>query len=139
MEIKYKRLTDTAKPFTYGSEHAACMDMYADQYVHISPHSFAVISTGIALEIPEGYYGLIKGRSGLATKGIVSHIGTIDSDYRGEVKAILFNHSNYPYEVNQGDRICQIEIQQVHKINLKEVDVLSDTIRSNNGFGSTGI
>lgn len=139
MDVKFKRLTDTAIPFTRATSGSACLDMYCDCDVHISPHSYEVVPTGIAIEIPDGYYGLIKGRSGLATQGIQSHIGTVDSDYRGEVKTILFNHTNHAVDFSRGDRICQMEIQKVLPFNLIEVDELSmDTDRGTKGFGSTG-
>lgn len=138
MNVKLKRLTDSAIPFTKATKGSACLDMYSSCNVHISPHTHAVVPTGIALEIPEGYYGLVKGRSGLATKGIQSHIGTIDSDYRGEVKTILFNHTNLPFDVNKGDRISQIELIKITPFDLVETDELSSTERGTGGFGSTG-
>lgn len=138
MLIKFKLLSNTARPFTYKTDGSACMDMYSDEDVVLHPQDYAVINTNVAVEIPDGYYGLVKGRSGLATKGITSHVGTIDSDYRGPVKAILYNHGDTGYCIKKGDRVCQIEIRKVIPIELEQVDRLSDTIRGTNGFGSTG-
>ena len=161
MNVKIKRLTETAKIPTRGSEYAAGYDLYADEDVVIEPGLTNLISTGIAVEIPEGYFGGIYARSGLATKqGLrpANCVGVIDSDYRGPVGVAL--HNDNPYRVTQiskteegrplisapiqyreikkGDRIAQLVIQKFEPVTFEEVDELSDTDRGEGGFGSTG-
>ena len=105
----------------------------------IPPRDRLLVTTGIHLEIPEGYVGLIWPRSGLAVKkGIDCGAGVIDSHYRGEVKVLLFNHSDKEFQIEQGDRIAQLLIQKVERVQFLPVDRLSETTRSQMGFGSTG-
>jgi dUTP pyrophosphatase len=96
------------------------------------------IPLGFALELPEDYEAIIRPRSGMTSKGIDVAIGTIDSDYRGEVCACVINNTSQRIKINNGDRICQMKIQKSEKFTLVKKDTLSSTVRGNNGFGSTG-
>lgn len=107
----------------------------------IGPREIALVPTGIAVSIPEGFEGQVRPRSGLALKygvTLVNTPGTIDSDYRGEIKAILINHGDKPYVVRNGDRIAQLVIAKVSRIIWEETEELPDTERGEGGFGSTG-
>ena len=114
-------------------------DLTASQKMLIPPRDRLLVTTGIRLEIPEGYVGLIWPRSGLAVKkGIDCGAGVIDSHYRGEVKVLLFNHSDNEFQIEQGDRIAQLLIQKVERVEFLPADRLSETTRGQMGFGSTG-
>ena len=107
----------------------------------IAPNSSALIPTGISVAIPNDVEIQIRPRSGLAAKSNISVLntpGTIDSDYRGEIKIILFNHGNKNFIINNKDRVAQMILIPVHKMDLEEVDNLPDTLRGEGGFGSTG-
>ena len=138
MLIKYIKLTEDAKPFEYSREGDACMDMYAAYEYFLYPNSITLIKTNIALEIPEGYEGVVRGRSGLAFKGIFTHVGTIDSNYRGNIGVILHNLYDEVYHVSKYDRIAQITIKPVEHINLILAEKLSETERGESGYGSSG-
>lgn len=143
MTLIVKRLTDTAKLPTKGSDGAAGFDLYADEDCAVYPHPMAesrrLVSTGIALSIDPGKVGLIWPRSGIAVKfGMETGAGVIDSDYRGEIKVLLFNFGNSAFEIKRGDRIAQLLIVPVYGQSVVEVDDLSDTARGVFGFGSTG-
>ena len=143
MKINIKKLDERATIPTYGSEFAAGADLYAclENDVEILPHTTAVIPTGIALELPVGYAGLIYARSGLATKkGLApaNKVGVVDCDYRGEVKVALHNHSEDAQVVSSGERIAQLIITPYMTARFIEVDELSSTVRGAGGFGSTG-
>ena len=143
MDIKIKRLRPQAQLPTRGSEYAAGYDLYADldEAVSIQPHTTAKISAGIALEIPEGYFGGIYARSGLATKeGLrpANCVGVIDADYRGPVTVALHNDSDEERIVEPGERIAQLVIQPFLSVSFIESDTLSETVRGTGGFGSTG-
>lgn len=115
----------------------AGLDLYAPFDEVIPAHGWCIIDTLIAMAIPEGYVGLITSKSGLMAKGITSR-GTIDSDYRGHIRAVMYNDSNEPYQIRQGDKITQIVLC---KIALPELDIVSEldkTERGVGGFGSTG-
>ena len=137
--INYKKLYPDAKPFTYAHEYDACMDMYAYADTFINPGSTVIVPTGISVEIPPGYEGLVRGRSGLAAKGISVHLGTIDENYRGDVGVIVTNNTPFPFFTTKGDRIAQFTIKPVVRIELKEATELSNTERGVNGYGSSGI
>ena len=123
----------------YAHAGDAGADLTASQKMLIPPRDRLLVTTGIRLEIPEGYVGLIWPRSGLAvTKGIDCGAGVIDSHYRGEVKVLLFNHSDNEFQIEQGDRIAQLLIQKVERVQFLQADQLSETTRSQMGFGSTG-
>lgn len=141
MDIKIKRIGNGKLP-TYESEGAAGADCYAriDETVMLQTGKIMVIPLGFAVEIPEGYEMQIRPRSGLARKnGITVITGTIDSDYRGEVGAIVLNTENKSFEINPGDRIAQAVIAPVIKANWIVSDKLSETKRGEGGFGSTGV
>lgn len=141
MKMRIKRLTDTAKLPTRGSTSAAGYDLYADETGTIEPHNTRMISTGLAVEIPEGYFGGIFARSGLAAKeGIrpANCVGVIDSDYRGPVKVAAHNDSDIPRKIEAGERIAQLVVLPYLPVEFEETDELSDTERGSGGFGSTG-
>jgi dUTP pyrophosphatase len=127
----------------YGTEHSAGMDLRAhlSDEITLKPLERALIPTGLYIELPEGYEAQIRPRSGLAVKhgiSIVNSPGTIDADYRGEIKVILINLSNDDFVVKNGERICQMVIQKYEKAELIEVETLNDTERGEGGFGHTG-
>lgn len=141
--IRVKKLKPNAILPTYGSAEAAGADLYAclDDKIVIKPGESVFVPTGLAMEIPKGYVGLIYARSGLACKrGLApaNKVGVIDSDYRGEFIVVLHNHGMAPQEVDHGERIAQLVITPVFTPGFTEVSELTDTIRSVGGFGSTG-
>ena len=144
--INVKKTDENAKIPTYGSVYAAGADLYAvihneENKVEILPGETAFIDTGIVMEIPNGYVGLVYARSGLSCKqGLApaNKVGVIDSDYRGNIMVALYNQSNETRIVSEGDRIAQIVIQPVEQFGFKVKENLSDTIRGNGGFGSSG-
>jgi len=134
---------DGFKPI-YSSTHAAGADIRADieADIVIKPSSSAMIPTGIYIQLPEGFEAQIRPRSGLAAKKAVTVLnspGTIDSDYRGEVKIILINHGKDDFCISSGDRIAQMIIAPVVQADFIEVDSLDDSDRGEGGFGSTGV
>ena len=141
-EIRVRILVTGSSTPSYQTEEAAGLDLSsADQERCIPPGGRALIGTGIAVEIPSGYEGQIRPRSGLAWRhgiGIINSPGTIDSDYRGEIAVILVNHSDAPYTVRPGDRIAQLVIAPVVRASVQIVGSLTDTSRGSGGFGSTG-
>ena len=141
--INVKKLVPNALIPTYGTEEAAGADLYAciSETVVIEPGDSAWIPTGIALEIPKGYVGLIYARSSMGVKrGLApaNKVGVIDSDYRGEIRVVLYNHSKIPQRVEPNERVAQIVITPVITPGFTVVDTLSETVRSDQGFGSTG-
>lgn len=143
--IKLKRLPHgEALPLpAYQTEHAAGADVHAalDGPVMLQPGRWAAIPTGFCYEIPPGYEMQVRPRSGLAAKHGVTVLnapGTIDADYRGELKVLLINHGSTPFEIQRGERIAQIIIAPVSAATFKEVAELTDTQRGAGGFGSTG-
>ena len=142
-QIRVKRLKDKAILPTYGSMEAAGADLYAclDAPVTIAPGESTFIPTGLAMEIPKGYAGLIYARSGLACKrGLApaNKVGVVDSDYRGEFMVVLHNHGGLPQTIDHAERIAQLVITPVFTPGFTEVDDLTDTQRACGGFGSTG-
>lgn len=141
--ISVKKLHPSAKLPVYGSAEAAGADLHAclEEAVTVLPGETAWIPTGIALEVPKDCAGLVYARSGMAAKrGLApaNKVGVIDSDYRGEIKVVLLNHSNVPQVIEPGERIAQFVITPVLTPEYILVDDLSDTERGNGGFGSTG-
>ena len=141
--VSVKLLDPRAKPPAYGSADAAGADLYAlaDGPVEISPGETALIRTGIAVAVPQGYVGLVYARSGMACKrGLApaNKVGVIDADYRGEVMVYLHNHGSWPQTVEDGDRIAQLVITPYLTAQFERVDELDDTQRGSGGFGSTG-
>lgn len=142
--IKVKRDGGTAAISlpSYATPGAAGMDLRASESAILDPGMRRAIGTGICLQIPEGYEGQVRPRSGLAMKHGVTLLnapGTIDSDYRGEVRVILINHGDEPFHVEPGDRIAQIVFAPVQQVRLLECEALNETERSGGGFGSTGL
>lgn len=142
MEIKIKKLKKDAVIPTKGSPFAAGSDLYsAENDLVIEAGKTAMIGTGLAMEIPEGYAGLVYARSGLACKeGLApaNKVGVIDSDYRGEIKVALHNHSSERKTVKKGERIAQIVITPFLAADFCEAEQLNQTVRGEGGFGSTG-
>ena len=141
--IRVKRIKDDAIMPTYGSAEAAGADLYAclSAPVTIQPGESVFIPTGLAMELPRGYAGLIYARSGLACKrGLApaNKVGVVDSDYRGEFMIVLHNHGDAAQTIEHGERIAQLVITPVFTPGFTEVEELSDTKRSSGGFGSTG-
>lgn len=145
MEIKVKRLTETAQMPIMATDGAAGFDLYADtdkESAPIYPGETKLFGTGVAVAIPKGCFGAIYARSGLATKrGLrpANCVGVIDSDYRGEIIVALHNDSHTQQTVNTHERIAQLIIQSYSDVKLVEVDSLDDTERGAGGFGSTGV
>ena len=142
-EISVKKLDERAVLPTYGSEFAAGADLYAvaDEELVFAPGETKFVKTGLAMEIPVGYAGLIYARSGLACKrGLApaNKVGVVDSDYRGEVMVALHNHSAVEQRVAPGERIAQLVIAPFLKASFVQADELEDTARGEGGFGSTG-
>ena len=143
MVVNFKKLNENAKMPTYGSQYAAGADLYAanEADVTIEPGQTKLIGTGIAMEIPVGTVGLIYARSGLACKkGLApaNKVGVIDSDYRGEIMVALHNHGTQAQVISAGERIAQMVIAPYYTVEYTQVEELSDTIRGEGGFGSTG-
>ena len=143
MKISIKRLTETAILPERGSAYAAGYDLFADlqESVLIQPHETKMIGTGLAMEIPEGYFGGIFARSGLSSKeGLrpANCVGVVDADYRGEVKVALHNDGEVVREVKAGQKIAQLVVVPFLGVEFDEVEELSETVRGVGGFGSTG-
>lgn len=134
-----KRLSPSATLPTRGSALAAGYDIYASAATTIPGRGQALVSTEISIAVPEGTYGRIAPRSGLAVKhGIQTGAGVIDADYRGEVRVLLFNHKDEDFQVEKGDRIAQLVLEVVRMSEVREVESLEETARGAGGFGSTG-
>lgn len=140
--VKIKKLSENARIPTYGSEFSAGADLYsAMEETTIEAGETKLIHTGIALELPIGYAGLIYARSGLATKrGLApaNKVGVVDCDYRGEIMVALHNHSDVAQTVAAGERIAQLVIAPYAVADFEETEKLSETVRGVGGFGSTG-
>ena len=164
MKIKAKRLSDTAKLPTYGSEKAACCDLYADlsdhcitlnpdvevrnisgnengpiQRVGIAPHSTIKIPTGWAFQPEQGYMLQLLQRSGLASKGLICVGGIVDEDYTGEIVVIMLNTTDKPIRISNGDRVAQMALRHYYQAEFELVDELDKTERGLAGLGSTGV
>ena len=141
--VAVKKLDERAVLPTYGSDYAAGADLYAlcDEEITFAPHETKLIKTGLAMEIPEGYAGLIYARSGLASKRSLApanKVGVVDADYRGEVMVALHNHSDKPQTIAPMERIAQLVIAPFLKAEFTQTEELSSTVRGVGGFGSTG-
>ena len=141
--VRFRRLRPDAVVPAYMTADAAGLDLAAalDAAVTLAPGARAAVGTGLALELPRGFEGQVRPRSGLAAKHgvtVVNAPGTIDADYRGEVAVLLINHGLEPFTVAPGARIAQLVIAPVVQATLEEVDALSSTARGAGGFGSTG-
>ena len=143
MKIEIKKLKENATIPTRGSEQAAGYDLYAaiDESVTIAPHTTEKIGTGLAIAVPDGYFGAIFARSGLAAKqGLrpANCVGVADSDYRGEYIVALHNDTDEPQTITPGDRVAQLVIMPYLAVEFEEKEELSETERGVGGFGSTG-
>lgn len=142
-EVKVKKLYPNAKLPVYGTEFSAGADLcaYLEAPVTIEPGQTVLISLGISMEIPTGYAGLVFARSGLATKrnlAPANKVGVIDSDYRGEFFVPLHNHGTIPQTIENGERIAQMILTPYLTAKFVEAETLSETVRGEGGFGSTG-
>ena len=139
MSLKVKKLSADAQLPTRGSDGAAGYDLQSIESCVVLPGKRAVVATGLSIELPPGVYGRIAPRSGLAVKhGIQVGAGVVDSDYRGEVKVVLFNHDSNPYLIKPGYRIAQLILERCETPDVEEIFDSSDTVRGQGGFGSTG-
>ena len=143
VKVLVKKLSPKVQLPSYKTFGSSGMDLMAfiENSIKIAPKSSSIIPTGISVAIPNDVEIQIRPRSGLAAKSNVSVLntpGTIDSDYRGEIKVILFNHSSEEFIVNNNDRIAQMILMPVFKVDFEEVDSLPTTVRGSGGFGSTG-
>lgn len=141
--VRIKKTDERAIVPSYGSPSAAGADLYAlaDETLTIAPHQTVFVHTGISMEIPEGFVGLVYARSGIACKrdlAPANKVGVIDSDYRGEIMVALHNHGETSQTIENGERIAQIVIAPYLTADFVQTDDLSDTDRGSGGFGSTG-
>lgn len=142
MKVKIVNKSAFAAP-AYATEYSAGMDLKANltDPVTLGPLERAMVPTGLYIELPHGSEAQIRPRSGLAAKhgiSVLNSPGTIDADYRGEIKVILVNLSNVEFVINPGERIAQMVVAKYEKVEWEEVDELSDSVRGEGGFGSTG-
>ena len=144
MKILFQKLDPRAQVPVRGSAQAAGYDLYAcldTPQLTIAPHTSQVVGTGLAIAVPEGYFGALFARSGLAAKqGLrpANCVGVADSDYRGEYRIVLHNDSDSPRTIHHGDRIAQLVVLPYLPLEFEEVDALDATARGSGGFGSTG-
>ena len=143
IKVLIKRLASSVKLPSYKTSGASGMDLMAfmDKSIELRPGESCLVPTGLSVAFPEEYEIQIRPRSGLAVKNNISVLntpGTIDSDYRGEIKVILFNHGNKNFKINNNDRIAQMILTPVIKMDLEETNELPESIRGAGGFGSTG-
>lgn len=139
MKLNIQKLDPKAKLPSYAHPGDAGMDLFTTEDYTIQPKERHVFKTGVAMEIPDGYVGLIWDKSGLSAKHGLHHFaGVIDSIYRGEIQIVIYNSSDESYEFKQGDKIAQILIQKVEQVELEEANELSSTSREDKGWGSTG-
>tara|TARA_Y100000591_G_scaffold322590_1_gene339201 strand:+ start:517 stop:954 length:438 start_codon:yes stop_codon:yes gene_type:complete len=143
IKVLVKRLNSSVKIPLYKTNGASGMDLmaYIDKQINLKPGESCIVPTGLSVAFPEGYEIQIRPRSGLAAKNnitVLNSPGTIDSDYRGELKVILFNHGNKNFQINKNDRIAQMVLTPFIKMDLEETNKLPKTIRGEGGFGSTG-
>ena len=143
VKVLIKKLDSAVQIPSYKTEGASGMDLMAfiNEPIKLKPKSSCLVPTGLSVAFLDDYEIQIRPRSGLAAKNNISILntpGTIDSDYRGEIKIILFNHGDKEFIINNKDRIAQMVLSPVHKMSLEEVDSLPDSVRGKGGFGSTG-
>jgi len=141
LQIKIKRLSDEVKLPKYQTAGSVGFDLEAQENVEIAVGKTALISTGLSFELPDTYEIQVRPRSGLALKHSITVLnspGTIDSDYRGELKVILINHGTESFKISIGDRIAQAVINKVEIVSFQDVQTISNTNRDSQGFGSTG-
>ena len=143
VKVLVKKLNPAVEIPTYKTSGASGMDLMAfiEKPIKLAPKSSCLVPTGLSVAFPDNYEVQIRPRSGLAAKSNISLLntpGTIDSDYRGELKVILFNHGNKQFIVKNNERIAQMVLTPILKVDFEEVDSLPDTVRGAGGFGSTG-
>lgn len=143
-KVRFQKLDDRAVQPQYGSAYAAGADLYAvlDAPLTLAAGETALVHTGLAVEIPEGFVGLVCARSGLATKrGLApaNKVGVIDADYRGEIMVALHNHGTLPQTIEHGERVAQLLLMPYLTAVYEEAESLTDTDRGAGGFGSTGM
>lgn len=141
MDVKIKKLCSEAVIPTYQTDGSAGADLYSIEGAVIEAGQTKIIKTGLAMEIPLGFVGLIYARSGLASKrGLApaNKVGVIDSDYRGEIMVALYNQSSQTQSIDKGERIAQFVIAPAYQADFEVVDEITDTDRGQGGFGSTG-
>lgn len=139
MQIKFKKLDSRAISPNYAHTFDAGMDLFCLENISISPSERVQVNTGIAMQIPEGYVGLIWDKSGISHKGGLKTLGgVVDSEYRGEIKIGIINLSNEVYNFEAGQKVAQMLIQKVEQVELMESKELSETVRGEGAFGSTG-
>lgn len=139
LPLRVKKISKTAKLPVKGSAQAAGYDLCASEDCVVAAGNKLLVSTGLSMAIPEGWYGRVAPRSGLACKNFIDvGAGVIDSDYRGEVKVLLFNFGKVDFEIKTGDRIAQLVIEIVCPTEIVESEDLDETTRGEGGFGSTG-
>ena len=138
MTIKIKKINNNAKIPFYAHLGDAGMDLYSTETIDLLPENIQLCKTGVAMEIPDGNFGLIKERSSLGKIGIIVPGGVIDSGYRGEIIVMLYNHGKNMIKINAGERIAQLIIIPVASPELVEVRELNNSKRGDGGFGSTG-
>ena len=137
--MKVKKINPEAKLPNYAHPGDAGLDLFSCEETEITPKTRKLISTGLSIAFPEGYVGLLWDKSGIAYKnGIKVMAGVIEHTYRGEYKVLLYNTSEEIYKIEKGQKICQLLIQPIATVEVKEVTELSETVRGNGGFGSTG-
>ncbi|KZF25910.1 dUTP diphosphatase [Xylona heveae TC161] len=134
-----KKLSEHGRTPTRGSAFAAGYDLYSAHKTIIPARGKALVDTALAIAVPAGTYGRIAPRSGLAAKHFIdTGAGVIDADYRGEVKVLLFNHSDKDFEIAEGDRVAQLVLERIYTPEVVEVEQLEESVRGAGGFGSTG-
>lgn len=138
VNIKIKQIENGVLP-VYKREGDACLDCCSRKQILVSAGGRRTVPLGFALELPSNYEAIVRPRSGLSRDGIDVAIGTIDSNYRGEVMACIINNSEEDFQIEAGDRICQLAVREVPKVTLQVVSELSETERGASGFGSTGV
>ena len=143
VKVLIKKLDPTVQLPEYKTSGASGMDLtaFTEKPINVKPKTSSLVPTGLSIAFHENYEIQIRPRSGLAAKNNITVLntpGTIDSDYRGEIKVIIYNHGNKDFEINNGDRIAQMVLSPIVKIEFEETDNLPETVRGERGFGSTG-
>lgn len=139
MELKIRRIHPEAKLPSYGHKGDAGLDLFSCADYVLGAGEVKAIQTGIKVAIPRGYVGLIWDKSGISLKGVHKLAGVVDAGYRGEVQVVMINLGNAPYEIKKGMKIAQMLIQPISEVEVIEAEDLDDTLRGEDGFGSTGL
>jgi dUTP pyrophosphatase len=139
MELKIRRIHPEAKLPSYGHKGDAGLDLFSCADYVLGAGEVKAIQTGIKVAIPRGYVGLIWDKSGISLKGVHKLAGVVDAGYRGEVQVVMINLGNTPYEIKKGMKIAQMLIQPISEVEVIEAEDLDDTLRGEDGFGSTGL